>query len=509
MNIIIRVDASIHIGSGHVMRCLVLANSLRDQGHEVSFASRPQQGDLIEFVRGKGFVVTELVTPTHWSKPQNSSDYAGWLQVTWQEDAESFIQEAPDVDLIIIDHYGINADWELLASNRLACKVFAIDDLLRKHHADMILDQTLLRKPASYTEVNANVVALTGCDFALLNPQFSARRLKAMKKSSPSLQVKILVSMGGIDQPNATLKTLKALSELIVNKPFITVLLSPNAPHYESVKQFCEKNTCWIRHITFVDDMAKLMLSHDVAIGAPGTTSWERACLGLPSIIVPLAENQKTISAQLVQASAAIKVSINEISTNLLTAYQTMMDNWHNMRLANFSICDGLGIFRVTQCINQLASNTLNTVILRPATQSNIKQVYDWQLLPETRKYALTQDIPTWDGHQKWMKAKLVVVSDFFYMIQSPMHKHNVGVLRLDKQVNGCYVVSIFIDPGYFGRGYAKTALKFVDLLHPNITIQATVLAENTASQHLFTAANYTQTAPDTFIRSPLDRERI
>lgn len=509
MNIVIRVDASIHIGSGHVMRCLVLANSLRDQGHEIYFASRPQKGDLIEFVRNKGFIVKELITPAHWLTPLDSADYAGWLQVTWQEDAESFIKQCSDVDLIIVDHYGLNAEWELLSKTRLECKVLAIDDLLRSHQAEIILDQTLLRTPSDYTDLNSNSYALTGCDFALLNTHFSGHRVNAMEKTSPSVPVKVLVSMGGIDQPNATLHTLRTLSELVDNKPAITVLLSPKAPHYESVKLFCEQNTSWVTHLDFVDDMAKLMLTQDVAIGAPGTTSWERACLGIPSIIIPLAPNQETISKQLVQSNAAIKVNINDISTNLLTAYQTMMNSWKSMRLNNVAICDGLGVFRVTESINQLLNDNINSVTLRPAHQSNIKQVYDWQLLPETRKYALNKEPPTWDGHQIWMKAKLVVMCDYFYMIESQTQKGNVGVVRLDKQINDRYIISIFIDPDCFGRGYAKSALKYVDFLHPNITIEATVLAENKASQHLFTAANYRQTSSDTFIRSPLDRERI
>ncbi len=504
MNIVIRVDASIYIGSGHVMRCLVLATALKEQGHNVCFFSRPQQGDLIDFIRSKEFIVKELVTPTHWLIPKHNADYTAWLQVNWQEDAKSLITQIECVDLVIVDHYGLDANWELFIKTTLECKIFAIDDLLRQHQAEMILDQTLLRVPSEYNELNPNAIAITGCDFSLLNPHFVDYRKKALHSCTPPRQPHVFVSMGGIDQPNATLKTLQILSTLITNKPYITVLLSPKAPHYQVVKAFCAHNTKWISHIDFTNNMAELMLKNHFSIGAPGTTSWERACLGIPSIIVPLAENQEVISSQLVNIGAAIKVGISEISDNLLTAYENMIKNWESMRLVNLAIVDGLGIFRVTQCINELENKTINAIILRPAKKSDIKQVYDWQILPETRRYALIKDIPTWKEHQDWMISKLTLKSNFFYIIESFVTRESIGVVRLDKKNDELYIISIFICPHYFGQGYAKKALRYIDLIHPNITIRATVLKENTASQRLFMGENYTKIAFDTFIRSPL-----
>jgi RimJ/RimL family protein N-acetyltransferase len=106
------------------------------------------------------------------------------------------------------------------------------------------------------------------------------------------------------------------------------------------------------------------------------------------------------------------------------------------------------------------------------------------------------------------MKAKLARFADFFYIIESQSNNQRIGVVRLDKQTQSEYIVSIFIDPQFYGKGYAKASLKYLDLLHPNITIKATVLVENSASQHLFLAANYQRISPDTFIRSTLIQER-
>ncbi|MEZ8887943.1 UDP-2,4-diacetamido-2,4,6-trideoxy-beta-L-altropyranose hydrolase [Vibrio sp. 10N.247.311.14] len=507
MKIVFRADSSIHIGSGHIMRCLVLASMLREHGHQISFACRPQQGDLLDFVRSKGFEVKELIVPSEWSTPKSSADYEAWLQVPWKVDVDSFVSTFDSVDLVIVDHYGINAEWEEHCKTQLQCKVFATDDLLRPHNADMILDQTLSRTPSEYECPELETTVLTGCDFALLNPNFVKYRQQAIQSSLHKSKPRVLVSMGGIDQPNATLKVLHELLAISDDRPLVTVLLSKKAPNYRSVKQFCTQNSDWIEHIDFVDNMAELMVQHHIAIGAPGTTSWERACLGLPSIIIPLADNQKTVTKQLVKAGAAIQVTLSDISSKLRNAYQIVINEWNQLRFTSLSLCDGLGAFRVTQCVNHLLAEKRNAILLRPATQANIRQVYDWQVLPETRKYALTPEVPKWEEHQEWMKAKLAIASDYFYMIESLSTHSNIGVIRLDKQTNGEYLISIFVQPESFGQGYAKQALINVDSLHPDMTIHATVMETNSASQHLFRSANYHQTSPDSFVRYPLIRE--
>ena len=506
MNIVIRSDASLHIGSGHIMRCLVLAKSLTIHGHQVSFASRPQQGDLISFIESKNFKVYRLNQPEKWLTPQDTSDYQAWLQVSWQDDAQSFIQQVDKVNLVIVDHYGIDAQWEHNIKDHFKCNLMAIDDLTRQHQADIILDQTLLRSPQEYKHLNPNSTVLAGSDFALINPHFFYLRNKLLHSKISIVQPRILVSMGGVDQPNATLKILKALS-LLKDNAKVTVLLSPRAPHYKQVSEYCERHKDWLQHIDFTEKMAALMAEHHFAIGAPGTTSWERACLGIPSIIIPLAENQKTISKQLTKVGAAIKLELKEIKTSLRSSYQHLKKQYEEMHLNNLSICDGLGLQRVVQCINDCDAKQGNAIILRPANELDIKQVYEWQLLPQTRQYALIKELPTWCEHKKWMGKKLTQKMHFFYIIESLLNKDSIGVVRLDKNEDEVYTLSIFIDPHYFRQGFAKKALNYVNLLHPDITIQATVLEDNKASQHLFTSVNYSRVSPTRFIRYPLIRK--
>lgn len=509
MQIAIRVDASLHIGSGHVMRCLVLAKALSERGHQLQFLCRPQQGDLIDFIQHNGFAVSQLNPPKAWRTPKGSADYEAWLQVPWQQDAEEVVARCESVRLMIVDHYGINADWERYVKANLACQLLVIDDLVRPHHADVILDQTLGRQPQAYQQVLSNQPhLLMGCDYALLSPSFAENRKTVFAHKTLSTPHHVLITMGAVDQPNATLQVLKAFAKFTKDKPVVTVLLKPSAPHYQSVATFCQQQADWVTHHDFIEDMATLMLTQDVAIGAPGTTSWERACLGLPSIIVPIADNQQTMSEQLVKVGAAVCVELAAIAQHLLPAYQQVLEHWDDLRAVNLTLCDGLGATRALHYIEQLMTYNNAPVLLRYATSADIKLVFDWQQLPETRQYALNTASPNWQEHYAWMQKQLTHHNNFFYIITRSKGGEACGVVRL-AQERGDYLLSIYLDPRQTRKGYAKAALKVIDQLHPDITIHATVLPANKASQALFTAANYHQSNDHSFIRLPHSQRLI
>jgi RimJ/RimL family protein N-acetyltransferase len=270
------------------------------------------------------------------------------------------------------------------------------------------------------------------------------------------------------------------------------------------VKRWCDSQGD-VQHQDFEADMAGLMLKHDIAIGAPGTTSWERACLGLPSILIPLADNQTTICTQLLSHKAIMKVSLENIESQLLDTYQQAMSQWHELFTSNLKLCDGLGTRRLVLEIQQLIEPDEHSKLqLVFAHHDDIKTVYDWQLHPKTREFALNRDVPTWEGHQSWMKRKLASTIDFFYLIEDKETRKKLGVLRLDKIESKNYLVSIFVAPDSYGCGVAIAALKMADRIHPDLTLHATVLECNKASQKLFKKANYTQQDPESFIRNPI-----
>ncbi|HDY8002228.1 TPA: UDP-2,4-diacetamido-2,4,6-trideoxy-beta-L-altropyranose hydrolase [Vibrio vulnificus] len=500
MKVIFRVDASLLIGSGHVMRCLVLADALSKKGHQVEFACSPLKGDMRTFIRERGFNVITLAEPQSIIEPQNDADYEAWLQKSITEDAEDFLAAVKAADLVVTDHYAIGAEWQDKIVAVLDCCLLAIDDLGRCHRADLVLDQTLGRSEVDYALSNTEI--LVGSEYALLRTDFSNNREAALSRQLSDASLRVLISMGGIDAPNATLKVLENLC-CRVDADF-TVLLSPRAPHFQQVNEWCLMHSN-VRHQEFVYDMASLMLEHDIAIGAPGTTSWERACLGLPNIIVPLAENQQLICEQLVKYGAAVHVDIKDIPSALHGAFMRVLEGWSQFKEANLSLCDGRGARRVVFEIEQLVNKRRDGVFLQYASQDDIALIYEWQSHPDTRKYALTPNVPTWREHQIWMLKKLQSTSDYFYMVINRADRSKVGAVRLDRMESGHYLVSIFVDPNSYGKGIASQALDAIDAIHPDITVHATVLKANVASQRLFKKARYQQVDEETYIRQPID----
>ncbi|WP_285163089.1 UDP-2,4-diacetamido-2,4,6-trideoxy-beta-L-altropyranose hydrolase [Shewanella goraebulensis] len=348
IKVVFRVDASIHIGNGHTMRCLVLAEALQCHGYQIEFVSRDLEGNLNEYITSKGFQLIVLPAINPVVSPQTDADYLAWLQCSQLEDAVDFLETIKHADIVVTDHYAIEFLWQQKVRDCLNCKIIAIDDLTRHHCADMVIDQSLGRQPNEYFDVN---IALMGSRYALLAPEFTKLRNSALQREKPNERGRVLVSMGGVDAPNATLAVLKQL--MLLKNISVTVLLSKKSPSYISVANFCQKYLN-ILHIDFSENMAQLMMEHDVSIGAAGTTSWERACLGLPSIMIPLAENQLNICDQIVASGCGYKIQLNDISSELILKYETLRFNWKMLYQNNLLICDGNGAHRVVREILRL-----------------------------------------------------------------------------------------------------------------------------------------------------------
>ena len=511
MNVVFRTDASIDIGTGHVIRCLTLAQVLRSKGAKCYFVCRQLEGHMIELIIDRGFETRALPVATASNKTIVSSDltknnnvpHYSWLGVEWQIDAQQTKEVLDEVivDLLIVDHYGIDIYWENIF--REVCKnLIVIDDLAdRRHSCDLLIDQTLGRRPHDYKMlVPGKCKILTGSAYALVRPEFSALRETAYDRVLSDPPLRVLVSMGGTDQPNASLSILKLLS--IRSDLKITVLLSPRAKNYESVASFCRdyQNIC---HIDFSEDMATLMTKHDIAIGAPGSTSWERACLGLPSIIIPLADNQHEIGENLKKYKAAIVIKLAELEGLFWKSFQQILSEWTTYQTANLQICDGLGIYRVSIELDSFRPEAVDYRLL-PACEADIGDIFKWQIHPLTRKYAVNTKIPTWDEHKTWMRHKLKNITDYFYITSQVVTKEKMGAVRLDRLNNGCYEVSIYTAPDRYGQGVAKAALNIIDQIHPHLTIEATVLKDNIGSQRLFERANYQRISDEKFIRNPI-----
>ncbi|NHI01617.1 UDP-2,4-diacetamido-2,4,6-trideoxy-beta-L-altropyranose hydrolase [Oceanimonas sp. MB9] len=351
MRIVFRADASIQIGTGHVMRCLTLAEELTRQGHECLFICREHKGHLGDFIREKGFVLHLLYSSNekqHAPDTLNWNTHAKWLGVSWQQDAEqtlSTLIQQP-VDWLVVDHYALDARWEQLVA-KYTKHIMVIDDLAdRLHQCDMLLDQTFGRQSVDYREwVPANCELLCGSQYALLRPEFAElRHYSLQRRAKPELH-SLLITMGGVDKDNITGQVLDALREsTLPHYCKITVVMGSTAPWLEAVKQQAETMP-WPTEVKVgVRNMAQLMAESDLAIGAAGATAWERCCLGLPSIQVIVAKNQLWIARALNKVRAAFL--LNNISS-VHDAISYTIKSLSSMSHESQKVTDGKGALKV------------------------------------------------------------------------------------------------------------------------------------------------------------------
>lgn len=358
MRVAFRVDASLQIGTGHVMRCLTLARAfLNERGAECHFICREFPGNLIEFIKKNGFAATGLAPQaSHESRDgmEASPLYSDWLGASWGDDAWEVCSalEMFQPEWLVVDHYALDARWEQAA--RSVCRhLMVIDDLAdRSHDCDLLLDQNLGRRTADYRDrVPANCTILTGPQYALLRPEFAELRQQSLtRRKRPQLK-EILISMGGVDHSNVTGRVLETLRRCPLPRDTrITVVMGLHAPWLGAVQALAAKIQQETQVLTNVTDMAVLMARCDLAIGAAGLTAWERCCLGVPTCTVVLAENQRAGATALAAIGATVMISnVSTISDELPRAFNSLLegDKLKDVKEACSAVTDGLGTTRV------------------------------------------------------------------------------------------------------------------------------------------------------------------
>lgn len=359
MNIVFRADASIDIGTGHVVRCLTLAQGLRENGANCTFICRAHQGNLIDLIARRGFQVLELALEENGSSDGDGTAHAAWLGVSWQQDARQCSEalRGSRPDWLVVDHYGLDARWE--NSMRAHCaRLMVIDDLAdRAHDCELLLDQNLGRQAFDYTGLVPDTCrVLVGPVYALLRSEFAAlREFSLSRRASPTLG-HLLISMGGVDKNNVTARLLAALrnGDLCAGLR-ITVVMGATAPWLEEVRTCASQMPCPTTVSVDVTDMADLMASADLAIGAAGTTAWERCTLGLPTLLVVLAENQRDGALALEAAGAVVMIDgggkLEADLADKLGPCSTPAA-LRRMQEASGAITDGAGVSRIVVAMN-------------------------------------------------------------------------------------------------------------------------------------------------------------
>ncbi len=346
MRILFRVDADPRIGGGHVMRCLTLAGEIARRGGENAFLVNDQAQATAPALARSGLRVFVV---------DSSAEGAG---------AAARAAFPDGADWVLFDSYAFDAAFERCFRG-IARRVAVIDDLAdRPHDCDLLIDSTLGREAEDYRALTpAGADILAGAPYAFLRPQFAARRAASMDRHmlrTPARRV--IVSMGLTDLGAVTARVCAALAQLPGNLRF-DVVLGPAAPSKNAILALAKRDGRFHAHID-PPDIADLMALADIAVGAGGTSSWERCCLGLPTVLVVLADNQRLIARRLAQAGAAIPVDLDAASCGeavaaCVASLCAKPEARRAMSVAAAAIVDGGGAERVAHRIFHLANQSI------------------------------------------------------------------------------------------------------------------------------------------------------
>ncbi len=502
MHVLVRVDASTLLGAGHVMRCLALANELKNRGHQVVFVMRTLAGHLISETRAAGFEVLTLAD----LKLQSTESQIDWIEmarlpVAQQLDASETLKLVSHRlwDWVVVDHYAMGLEWQLAMSGT-AQKLLAVDDQGdRRLQCDVVLNQNPGAERIPYADLTPDAcLLLIGPDYALLRPEFFQTVNAEPKLRLVSSLPNILVSMGGTDSQGLTLKVLQALNVCGLRGPDVNIVAGAQNPHADAIQQACRSFEYSFHESTHV--MAQLMARANWAVGAGGVSLLERCAMGLPSITMSIAPNQQrgVAAAQAQGALLALDVQAPDFVADLRLAIQdflTTPERLQAMASAALALCDGKGTGRVADVLQ------IGALALREATMEDASVLHDWRNAHQTRKHSGDGLSITFAQHIQWMQGVLANPAQRLWIASTSFGA--VGVVRFDSslQATGAVAeISVYRVPGQAGRGWGRALIargvQEAQLTWPLLVrVDARISSDNLASLKAFAACGFNRSA--------------
>jgi len=491
--IVFRFDANQHIGTGHAMRCASLSDRFGELGWQCFWAVTPETATFL----GSSLPPSRAIIV--------AGDQADAQLAAISKAAIS--EKTGRLTAVILDHYSLPPGFDRAAYS-IARRVIWIDDFADRHlDADLVVNSTPGIDAATYRPLLSPFARLLlGGKAAPLRRQFLANRATALKHGKVTSEIKhVLVAFGGVDPHDGTSLAIDATVAQIPNAE-VTVVLGSKAPHLAQVRQSVEKHRqsgTHIRLLLDVADMAGVMAENDLCIGAPGTSTWERCSLGLPSLLIGIAENQRANAAVMAQSGGAITCGFlttdprEQVAEELSAAIRKLLQQpslKQNLSHIAATLCDGRGIDRIIvanlQELQLADGNRLSLRLMEPADEA---MLLDWQSAPETRRFATNPRVPSAAEHHAWFAAKLLAPADLPLIAE--INGEPVGYLRLDWRGESkgapIYLVSIATAPGHYRRGIGKGMLQLARQLAPGAALLAQILPGNTASIGLFHQLGY------------------
>jgi len=438
-NLVIRADAGTEIGTGHVMRCLALAQGWQDAGGHPIFAMATEVPNLEGRLKSEGGEVVHLAV-----KPGSAEDATA---------TASLAQEA-GATWIAADGYRFDTRYQRMVKGRGA-RLLMMDDYghADRYHADVILNQSANGNEDFYEKIESYTSLLLGPRYALLRREFL--KWQGWSRKTPEVGRKLLVTLGGSDPDNVTRKVLNAIQTSDIRNLEVKVVIGPSNPHEASLAEAVHCSLFTVHRS--VENIPELMAWADLAISAAGSTCWELAFMRLPALLLVVADNQNCVADRLEVAGAAINlgrqsaVSPLEISRALLRLLRDRGER-EAMARSGRNLVDGEGAARVVKCLQG------GEMELRPASVDDCWLLWKWANDSETREVSFSPESIKWEDHVKWLESKLGDPGCVFW-VASNGEGTSIGQVRFDVD-GGEAIISVSVDKAFRNRGYGNRIIR-------------------------------------------------
>lgn len=341
--LLLRADAGPQTGTGHVMRCLALAQAWQEEGMEALFVSAESMPALGKRLEIEG--MQELLLP-------------GFLPGSLEDAQETAVlAQEHSVRWIVIDGYHFGATYQkYLKDAGFSLLVWDDNGRTMHYYADFIINQNIYAEESLYEDRESYTQLLLGTSYAVLRREFWSWR--GWEREISDKAKKVLVTMGGSDPDNVTLKVIRALQQIENDDLQVAVIVGGSNAHYPSLKAAIDDDKEWIQLQRNVTDMPSLMAWADMAISAAGSTCWELAFMGVPSLLLILAENQERAANYLNKYDIAVRLGFGseiDLST-IITNTQSLVSDAHlrkEMSSRGAVLVDGFGVQRVISALSE------------------------------------------------------------------------------------------------------------------------------------------------------------
>jgi UDP-2,4-diacetamido-2,4,6-trideoxy-beta-L-altropyranose hydrolase len=480
--LLIRADANTTIGTGHVMRCLALAQAWQDAGGHAVFAMAEDTEAIRSRIRSEHFGTFCMSAAIG-----NSDDLLQTSALSKQQNCE----------WIAVDGYQFGADYQR-GLKAAGFKVLFLDDFGHSDHytADVVLNQNVSATPALYSDREEQTRLVLGPRYALLRREFKV--WNSWQRASPAVCRHVLVTMGGSDSANVTATAIKALDIGYLGEIEATVIVGGSNPNLEKLQDMVSASRRKIKLLKDVSNVGELMAAADVAISAAGTTCWELCLLALPALLIDVADNQTALAEELHKRGCAIHLASRAATPEKIAqTLQSLVESRERRQLlskASRELVDGKGAMRVVSVLR--GGKILG---LRPLRSGDRRLLWQWANDVEVRAASFSTDPISWETHTAWfderLRASQSSAAQNIILIAEDEEANPVGQIRFDARPDGDWEVDVSLAKSMRGRGLGsvliESGLRELVVMGGRTRVHALVKPENLASVRSFERAAF------------------